>query len=56
MKEFFNLLGILILCLLSSCSVIVGIFKAGMGFGVFITVLLILVIALGVWRMWKGRK
>jgi hypothetical protein len=31
--------------MLNSCSVIGGIFKAGMGFGIFIVVLIIVIIA-----------
>ena len=41
-----NLILPAILCLafLSSCSVVTGIFKAGMGFGIFLVVLVVVVI------------
>ena len=38
---------------LSSCSAIVGIFKAGMGVGIFLVVFLIIVIAIIVMRAGK---
>ena len=38
----------------SSCSAIAGIFKAGMGFGIFIVVVIIIIIALIAMR--SGKK
>jgi hypothetical protein len=42
-----------LMVLLSSCEVIGGIFKAGMGFGIFIVVLIVAVIG---WLIFKARK
>jgi hypothetical protein len=47
MKNLNSIIGVTIflMCLiLSSCSVVTGIFKAGMGFGIFIVVIIILII------------
>jgi len=56
MKHFINLLGIALLCVLSSCSAIIGIFKAGMNFGIAIMVILVALIAIMIARMWKKGK
>ena len=49
-----TMLGLLALCVyLSSCSVIGGIFKMGMGFGIF---LVLLVIALFIFFLARIRK
>lgn len=45
---------ILFSLLVSSCSAIAGIFKAGMGFGIFIVVVIIIIIALIAMR--SGKK
>jgi hypothetical protein len=43
---------LLISFLVSSCSVVGGIFKAGMGFGIFIVVAVIIaIIAVAIWLM-----
>jgi hypothetical protein len=41
---------------LSSCSIIGDIFKAGMGFGVFLVIIIVIIIALFIGRMWKNKK
>jgi hypothetical protein len=46
MKNLLNILGIILIIILSSCSAIVGIFKAGMGFGIFLSVAVVAVIIL----------
>lgn len=46
MKNLLNILGIILIIALSSCSAIVGIFKAGMGFGIFLSVVVVAVIIL----------
>ncbi len=46
MRNLLNILGIILIIVLSSCSAIVGIFKAGMGFGIFLTVVVVVVIIL----------
>ncbi len=47
------LIGVLISFLASSCEVVGGIFKAGMGFGIF---LVIAVIAIIVWLISRANK
>jgi hypothetical protein len=44
---------LLVLTILSSCQVVGGIFKAGMGFGIF---LVIAVIVLIIWLFTRSRK
>ena len=44
---------LLLFSILSSCSVIGGIFKAGMGFGIFIVVFIIVIIAVIVMKATK---
>lgn len=51
----YPLLLVLLISTFSSCEVIGGIFKAGMGFGIFIVVAIIAVIALIVGRMGSKR-
>lgn len=44
-KQFFKIIALfLLLFLLSSCDAITGIFKAGMGFGIFIVITVVVVI------------
>ena len=51
-----TMVGLLALCVyLSSCSVIGGIFKLGMGFGIFLVLLVIALIIFFVTRMGKGK-
>lgn len=45
------LILILVALIGSSCSVVVGIFKAGMGFGIFIVVVLVIVVVVIFKRM-----
>jgi len=52
LKSAFNL--ILLALLFSSCSAIAGIFKAGMGFGIFIVIAVIILIAVLVMRSKKN--
>ena len=52
---FITVISLLLLSVMvTSCSVIEGIFKAGMGFGIFITVAIIAVILYFVFR--SGKK
>jgi hypothetical protein len=51
----YSILLVLMISTFSSCEVIGGIFKAGMGFGIFIVVAIIAVIALIVGRMGSKR-
>lgn len=53
MKSAWTLVALSSLVLLSSCEVVEGIFKAGMGFGIFIVVLIIALIA---WLIFRSRK
>ena len=41
---------------LSSCELVEGIFKAGMGFGIFIVVAIIGLILFLIFRMGRGKK
>jgi hypothetical protein len=43
-------------CTLNSCEAIAGIFKAGMGFGIFIAVLIIAIIIYIVIKLGKGKS
>ena len=53
-SKFFPLTTLLFFStLISSCSAITGIFKAGMGFGIFIVVAIIIVIVLVMRRAGK---
>jgi len=53
MNKIMSLLLLSFVFLASSCGIVTGIFKAGMGFGIFIVILIIVVIAALVMR---GRK
>ena len=54
MKNTINLLlSFMCIILISSCEAIAGIFKAGMGFGIFLVVALVLGLILLVTRMNK---
>jgi hypothetical protein len=57
MKNHLKLLAIILIpLLLNSCSAIAGIFKAGMDFGIFIVVAIIIVIVLLVMRAGKNKS
>jgi hypothetical protein len=53
MKKTYSLALIAIAFLLSSCEAIGGIFKAGMGFGIFIVIFIIAIIVIIIMRMGK---
>lgn len=53
MKTQLSLLAFFVLTLLTSCEVVGGIFKAGMGFGIFIVVFIIVLIAIFIFRSRK---
>jgi len=40
----------------SGCAVVEGIFKTGMGVGIFITVLIILIVIFAISRIFKSKK
>jgi hypothetical protein len=44
MKKLLPLIAVVAITLLSSCDAIAGIFKAGMGFGIFIVLFVIVLI------------
>ncbi|MEP7264733.1 MAG: hypothetical protein ABI772_09550 [Bacteroidota bacterium] len=54
-QSLLTALVILFLTAFSSCEVVGGIFKAGMGFGIFIVVLVIVLIIFLISRMGKGK-
>jgi hypothetical protein len=54
--KYVSLLLIAMTTMLSSCQLIEGIFKAGMGFGIFIVVAIIGLILFLVFRIGRGRK
>lgn len=56
MKKISNLYLLLLALVLSSCDAIFGIFKTGVGFGVIITVAIVIGIILLVNRMKGGGK
>lgn len=49
----YGLMMMAMLCMLSSCEVIAGIFKAGMGFGIFLVVLVIVIIGIVIAKLGK---
>jgi hypothetical protein len=52
--NLFNVINLFLLSLLlTSCEVIEGIFKAGMGFGIFIVIAIIVVIVFVIGKMTK---
>jgi len=53
MKTQLNLLALVMVMFLTSCEAIGGIFKAGMGFGIFIVVFIIVLIAIFIFRSRK---
>jgi hypothetical protein len=53
MKKFLTLIAAFAITLLSSCDAIAGIFKAGMGFGIFIVLFVIILIVILVLRRRK---
>lgn len=54
-RSLLSVLAILFITTLSSCAVIGSIFKAGMGFGIFIVVLIIAIIIFIISRMGKNK-
>lgn len=51
-----TIVSLLALCIyLSSCSVVAGIFKLGMGFGIFLVLLVIALIVFFVAKVGKGK-
>lgn len=54
--KYISLLLIAMTTMLSSCELIEGIFKAGMGFGIFIVVAIIGLILFLIFRMGRGKK
>lgn len=53
MKNYLPVITVLALLLLTSCEAIGGIFKAGMGFGIFLVLFVIIVILVLVFRKRK---
>lgn len=52
--NLFNVINLFLLSLLlTSCEVIEGIFKAGMGFGIFIVIAIIVIIVFVIGKMTK---
>jgi hypothetical protein len=56
LTKYISLLLIAMTTMLSSCQLIEGIFKAGMGFGIFIVIAIIGLILFLVFRIGRGRK
>jgi hypothetical protein len=56
LTKYVSLLLIAMMTMLSSCELIEGIFKAGMGFGIFIVVAIIGLILFLIFRMGRGKK
>jgi hypothetical protein len=56
LTKYVSLLLIAMTTMLSSCQLIEGIFKAGMGFGIFIVVAIIGLILFLIFRIGRGRK
>lgn len=52
-QSFLAVLGLTLLAILSGCSVVEGIFKAGMGVGIFIVLAVIVLIAFVVMKTRK---
>lgn len=58
MKNIINRIAVLSIVLFSftSCEVVGGIFKAGMGFGIFIVIAIVAVVIFGISKMFGGNK
>jgi hypothetical protein len=56
LTKYISLLLIAMTTMVSSCQLIEGIFKAGMGFGIFIVIAIIGLILFLVFRIGRGRK
>lgn len=54
--KYMSILLIAITSMLSSCQLVEGIFKAGMGFGIFIVVAIIGLILFLIFRMGRSKK
>jgi hypothetical protein len=56
-KKYINLSWLMLLTLfVSSCSVVEGIFKAGMGFGIFAVIAVVALIIYIIFRLGRGKK
>lgn len=56
LTKYISLLLIAMTTMLSSCELVEGIFKAGMGFGIFIVIAIIGLILFLIFRIGRGRK
>ena len=58
MKNIINRIAVLSIVLFSftSCEVVGGIFKAGMGVGIFIVVAIVAVVIFGITKLFGGNK
>ncbi|HLO38704.1 MAG TPA: hypothetical protein VK173_09440 [Lacibacter sp.] len=54
--KYMSILLIAMISMLSSCQLVEGIFKAGMGFGIFIVVAIIGLILFLIFRMGRSKK
>jgi hypothetical protein len=54
--KYMSILLIAMTTMLSSCQLVEGIFKAGMGFGIFIVVAIIGLILFLIFRMGRSKK
>ncbi|WP_324228493.1 hypothetical protein [Lacibacter sp.] len=54
--KYISILLISMTSMLSSCQLVEGIFKAGMGFGIFIVIAIIALIVFLVFRLGRGKK
>ncbi|QNA46332.1 hypothetical protein H4075_09225 [Lacibacter sediminis] len=54
--KYVSILLIAMTSMLSSCQLVEGIFKAGMGFGIFIVVAIIALIIFIIMRIGRGKK
>lgn len=55
-KMLFAFFAVFVALMVSSCSIIGGIFKTGMGLGIAITVAIMVLIAILLLRIGKGRN
>lgn len=58
MKNIINRIAVLSVVLFSftSCEIVGGIFKAGVGFGIFIVIAIVAIVIFGITKMFGGRK
>jgi hypothetical protein len=54
--KYISVLLISMTAMLSSCQLVEGIFKAGMGFGIFIVIAIIALIVFLVFRLGRSKK